>query len=57
MAKQDINKLLNVPTTLNNLKTKVDDLDVGELKAVPIDLTRLSDVADKKILKKQCTAN
>ena len=33
----DIHKLVNVPTSLNNLKTKVDDLDVGELKAVPID--------------------
>ena len=25
--KLDINKLVNVPTTLNNLKAKVDDLD------------------------------
>ena len=32
--KLDINKLTNVPTTLNNLKTKVDDLDVGKLKTV-----------------------
>ena len=31
--KLDINKLANVPTTLHNLKTKVDDLDVGKLKA------------------------
>ena len=27
--KVDINKLINVPTSLNNLKTKVVDLDVG----------------------------
>ena len=27
--KLDINKLTNVPASLNNLKTKVDDLDVG----------------------------
>ena len=33
--KLDINKLINVPTSLNNLKTKVDDLDVNMLKAVP----------------------
>ena len=33
-----MNKLVNVPTSLNNLKPKVDDLDVGELKTVPIDL-------------------
>ena len=33
--KLDINKLINVQTSLNNLKTKVDDLDVNMLKAVP----------------------
>ena len=33
----DINKLVNVPTSLNNLKAKVHDLDVGKLKAVPVD--------------------
>ena len=27
--KLDINKLTNVPTSLNNLKTEVDDLDIG----------------------------
>ena len=42
--KLDIKKLVNIPTNLNDLKTKVDDLDVGELKAVPIDLKNLSDV-------------
>ena len=30
--KLDINKLMNVPTSLNNVKTKVDDLGVGILK-------------------------
>ena len=30
VGKLGINKLVNVPTSLNNLKTKVDDLDVGE---------------------------
>ena len=39
--KLNINKLVNVPTTLNNLKTKVDDLDVGKLKIVPIDLKKI----------------
>ena len=34
--KLDINKLVNVPTSLNHLKTKVDGLDVGKLKTVPI---------------------
>ena len=32
VEKIDITKLSNVPTSLNNLKTKVDDLDVGKLK-------------------------
>ena len=35
--KVDINKLVNVPTRLNNLKRNVDSLDVGKLKTVPID--------------------
>ena len=34
--KQDINELVNVQTSLNDLKTKVDDLDVGELKTVSV---------------------
>ena len=35
--KRDINKLVNVPTSLNNFKTKVDDLDVGKLSDVIAD--------------------
>ena len=35
--KLDINRLTRVPTSLNNLKTKVSDLDVGKLKTVPVD--------------------
>ena len=46
LDKLDINKLINVPTSLNNLKTKVDDLEVGKLKTVPVDLKKLSDVVD-----------
>ena len=41
--KLDFNKLVNVPTSWNNLKTKIDDLDVGKLKTVPVDLKKLSD--------------
>ena len=37
--KLDINKLVNVPTSLNNLKTMVEDLNVGKLKTVPVNLT------------------
>ena len=32
--KLEITNLVNVPTSLNNLKTKVDDLDVGKSKTV-----------------------
>ena len=49
--KQDINKLENVPTSLDSLKTKVDDLEVGKLKTVPGDLKKLSDVVDNELVK------
>ena len=51
--KLDINKLVNVPTSLDSLKTKVADLDVCKLKTVPVDLKKLSDVVDNKLLKTQ----
>ena len=43
--------MVNIPTTLNNLKIKVDDLDVGKLKTVTIDFKKLGDVVDKKVVK------
>ena len=46
----DINKLVNVPTSLNNLKTKVDDLYVSHLKAVPVDLKKFSDAVNKQVV-------
>ena len=49
--KLDVNKLVNIPTSLNNSKTKVDDLDVGKLKTVSIDLKKLCDVVDNKVIK------
>ena len=49
--KQDINKLVNVPTSLNNLKTKVYDIDVGKLKIVTVDLKKLSDVEGNEVVK------
>ena len=49
--KLDIIKLTNVSTNLNNLKTKVNDLDVGKSKSVPADLEKLSDVVHNKIVK------
>ena len=48
--KLDIIKLVDVPTSLNNLKTKVDDLDVDKLTSVTIDLGKLSDVVNKEVV-------
>ena len=36
---------------LNNLKTKVDHLDVDKLKTVPGDLKKLSDIVSKGVVK------
>ena len=49
--KLDINKLVNAPTSLNNLKSKVDILIVGKLKTVPMDFKKLNDVVDNKVVK------
>ena len=35
--KLDINKITNFPTSLSNVKTKIDDLHVVKLKIVPVD--------------------
>ena len=48
--KLDIDKLVNVPTSLNNLKTKVDDLDVDKLKTVSIDLKKLNDIVANEVV-------
>ena len=49
--KLNINDLVYVSTSLNNLKIKVDDLDVRKSKNVPIDLKKLSDVVDNEVVK------
>ena len=36
---------------MNNLKTKVDGLDVGKLKTVHVDLKKLSNVVDNEVVK------
>ena len=49
--KAEVDKLVkNVPNSLNNLKTKVDDVDVGELRSVPVDLEKLSNVVDNEVV-------
>ena len=49
--KLDINKVLHVPTGLNILKTKADNLDFGKLKTVSVDLKILSDVLNKEVVR------
>ena len=44
VGKLDFLKLVNVLSSLNNLKIKLNDLDVGKPKTVPINLKKLSDV-------------
>ena len=34
---------------MNNVKTKVNDLDVGKMKTVPVDLKKSSDWLDNEI--------
>ena len=46
------NELDNVLISLNNSKTKVDDLDVVKIKAFPLDLKKLSDVVDNEVEKR-----
>ena len=49
--KLDLARLANVSTSLNNLKTKLDDLDAGKLKTVPVDLENASGVVDNEAVK------
>ena len=49
--KLDTAKLVNIPTSLNNLETKVDDSDVAKLKTGPVDLKNLSDVVNNEVVK------
>ena len=51
VEKLDINKLVNVPTSLGYLKTIVDDIDVDKLKTLPVDLKKLSDVGANEVVK------
>ena len=41
----------NVPTGLNNVKTKLYNLDVVELKSLPVDLKKLSDLVKNEVIK------
>ena len=43
---------LALKSNLANLKAKVDKIDVGKLKTVPIDLSKLSNVVSNDVAKK-----
>ena len=42
---------MNVPTSLSNSKSKVDDFDVGRWKTVSVNLKTLSDLVATEIVK------
>ena len=44
--------MANVPTSLNNLKTKVYNLNVGKLKTVLVDVEEVNNVVDNEVAKK-----
>ena len=41
----------NVPSSLSNLKSKVDKLDADKLLSVPVDFSKLSDVVKNDVAK------
>ena len=56
---KDINDITHVDvsgfaskTNLAALKTEVDKIDAGKLKAVPVDLAKLSNVVKNEVVKK-----
>ena len=51
VEKLDITQFVNVPTSLNILKTKVDDLDASKLRTFTVDFKNLSDVFDTEVVK------
>ena len=58
IGKLGISKFVNVASRLNDLKIKVDDLDIDKLETVPVDLKKLSVVVSiKKFLKTQTSTN
>ena len=51
LKKLTFNKLVSAHFSLNALKTKVDNLDVGNLKSFSVDFKQLSVVVDREFLK------
>ena len=51
VEKLEINNIFNVATSFKNLKTNVDDVDVGKLENLPVDLKKLTDIVDSEVVK------
>ena len=49
--KTEVNKLDIINLLMNNLKTKVDDLDFGKLKIVLVAFKKLSDGVNNEVVK------
>ena len=60
-TKTDLNKATGIDTSnlalksnLAKLKAEIDKIDVGKLKTVPVDLSKLNNVVNNKVVKKLC---
>ena len=49
MDKLDIDELKYVPTTLRNLNSKLNKLNIDRLVPAPVDLSKLCDVVKKHV--------
>ena len=52
VTKLDIEKLKNLPTNLNNLESKIDELDVDIVVLAPVDSSKKSDPVKSYVVKK-----
>ena len=50
-GKLDIKKLVNAQKDFNNFKTKIDSLDIRNLKTVPVGLKKLNNVVYNEVTK------
>ena len=49
--KLNIDKLNNVPSNINSLKSKLDKLDIGKLGATLVELSKLNNVVKNDVVK------
>ena len=60
-TKTDLKKATGIDTSklalksnLVSLKARIDKVDLGKLKTVPVDLSKLSNVVNNDLVKKDC---